>query len=77
MIRKYFYVRHILSEPFLDRGNGREDSQNNGHSWSLDDVITDTNHILTSHSLCFCVALRSTHVSRATKKSKLKELIYG
>ena len=72
MIRKYFYVRHILSEPFLDRRNGREDSQNNGHSWSLDDVITDTNHILKSHSLFYCVALRSTHVSRATKKIEIE-----
>lgn len=36
MIRKYFYVRHILPEPFLDHRNGLADSQNNGHSWSLD-----------------------------------------
>ena len=37
--------------------------QNNGHSWSLDDVITDTNHILKSHSLCFRVALRFTRLT--------------
>ena len=42
-------------------------SQNNGHSWSLDDVITDTNHILKSHSLCFRVALRFTRLTRDKK----------